>query len=129
MNETSDSHSQPTPQRTGERQTVGNLTDFVYKTDDADELEIEVAVKEDGKVAIFHNMPFKNDLSWLEFDLSTNMLNFILDDGDTRDTGISLYPQIAKNMQNSHQVLMILLDNNTGDAKEGYYIPLIIHQK
>jgi len=117
-----------TGEHSPQRPPVGNLTDFVYKTDDAEELEIEVAVKEDGRVAIFHNMPFKNELSWLEFDLGSNELDFVLDDGDIRDIGIPLNPGIARNMQNSHQVLMILLDNETGEAKEGFYIPLIIHR-
>lgn len=123
MNETSDSHKQPK-----EPQKVGTLVDFVYGVDDDNPLDVEVGLKEDGKVVIFHNKPFKNEISWLEFDLETNMVNFVIDEGDVRDIGIPLKQNIAKNMQNSHQILMVLLDDSTGDAKEGKYIPLIIHQ-
>ena len=65
----------------------------------------------------------------MEFDLGTNKLDFILDNGDIRDIGLPLRADLAKNMQNSHQILMILLDDDSGEAKEGYYVPLIIHRK
>lgn len=107
----------------------GNLTDFVYGATEENKLEIEVAVKEDGRCAIFHNKPFKNQVSWLEFDLGTYKLDFVLDNGDVRDIGLPLTKDVSKNMQNSHQVLMILMDEDTGQAKEGYYIPLILHRK
>ena len=112
----------------GERPPVGNLTDFVYGVDEDGHLDIEVAVNETGKVVIFHNRVFKNDISWFEFDLDTNRLDFVLDDGDIRDAGLPLNKDVAKHMQNSHQILMVLLDDDTGEAKEGNYVPLIIHK-
>lgn len=107
----------------------GNLTDFVYGVDENNDLFIQVAVKDDGRCAVFHNKPFRNDLSWLEFDLDTYELDFVLDGGDIRNVGMPLTKDVSKNMQNSHQVLMILMDDETGDAKEGYYVPLILHSK
>lgn len=107
---------------------VGNLTDFVYGTDGTGFLDIEVAVNEKGKVVLFHNRPFKHDIAWFEFDLGTNKLDFVLDDGDIRDAGLPLGQDVAKYMQNSHQILMVLLNDETGEAKEGNYIPLIIHK-
>lgn len=112
-----------------DRPLVGNLTDFVVRPAEKANFEIEVAVKDDGRVAIFHNMPFKKELSWLEFDLGSRELNFVLNNGDIRSADVPLAPTLSKNMQNSHQVLMILLDNNSGEAKQGFYIPLIIHRK
>lgn len=108
---------------------VGNLTDFVYGATDESKLEIEVFVKDDGKCVIFYNKPFKNQVSWLEFDLGTYKLDFVLDSGDVRDVGIPLRSELSKNMQNSHQVLMVLMDEDTGLAKEGAYIPLILHRQ
>lgn len=110
-------------------QAKGNLTDFVYGATEESKLEIEVAVKDDGRCAIFHNKPFKNELSWLEFDLDTYKLDFVLDNGDVRDVGMPLTKDVSKNMQNSHQVLMILMDDETGQPKEGFYIPLILHRR
>ena len=53
------------------RPEVGTLIDFVYGVDENRTLQIEVAVREDGKCAVFHDKPFKSDVSWLEFDLDT----------------------------------------------------------
>ena len=112
-----------------ERPSAGNISDFVYGgASDEEPLFMEVAIKEDGKIVLFHNKVFKNELSWLEFDLGTNELDFILDDGDIRDIGLPLKQDVAKHMQNSHQILMVLLDDKTGEAKEGNYIPLIIRK-
>ena len=119
---TDDFHIEP------ERPSASGLNDFVYGVDENNHLDIEVAIKEDGRVVVFHNKPFKNELSWFEFDLETNKLDFVLDDGDIRDIGLPLSSAVAKHMQNSHQILMVLLDNDTGEAKEGNYIPLIIHR-
>lgn len=106
----------------------GNLLDFVYGADDKTELQIDVSLRQDGKVVVFHDHPFKDPVQWYEFDVTTRHLNFVFEDGQTREVGLPIKENIAKNMQNTHQILTILLDNNTGEAKEGIYVPLIIHQ-
>ncbi len=111
-----------------DRPPVGNLTDFVYGAVKDNPLHIEVAIKEDGRVVVSHDKPFKNDISWFEFDLGTNKFDFVMDEGELRDFGMPLDQSVAKHMQNSHQVMMILLDDDTGEAKEGNYIPLILHR-
>ena len=110
------------------KQPVGNLTDFVYGVTDESPFKIEVAINDDGRVIVFHNKVFKNDLSWLEFDLGTSKLDFILDGGHVRDFGMPLDKSVSKHMHNTHQVLTVLLDEETGSAKEGHYIPLILHR-
>ena len=111
-----------------EKKVIGNLLDFVEDEHKNTPLDIEVAVKDDGRVVVFHNKPFKFDMSWFEFDLETNKLDFILDDGETRDFGLPLAKDVAKYMQNSHQILMVLMDDETGEATKGKYVPLIIHR-
>jgi len=105
----------------------GNLTDFVTGVTEESKLQIEIAVKDDGRCAIFHNKPFRKDLSWLEFDLNSCRLDFVLDSGEVRNAGMNLTKAMSKNMQNSHQILMILMDDVTGQPKKGYYVPLILH--
>lgn len=118
-----------TPHQQTYRPPVGNLTDFVEGVDENNHLDIEVAVNESGKVVVFHNRKFKNDVSWFEFDLGSNKLDFVLDDGDVRNTGLPLGRDVAKYMQNSHQILMVLIDHQTGAATQGSYVPLVIHRK
>jgi hypothetical protein len=117
-------NEQPTPQK-----EFGNVLDFVYHAEGSGDFQLEISVMKDGKVCVFHNKPFKSEISWLEYDVDNNRLDFILDDGEVRNLGFGVKPTIAKNMQNSHQILLILLDPETGEAKEGFYIPLIIHQE
>ncbi|MGQ0528134.1 MAG: hypothetical protein ACT4OY_08945 [Alphaproteobacteria bacterium] len=109
------------------RPPVGNLTDFVEGVDEQNPLDIEIAVKDDGKIIIFYNRVFRTPVSWFEFNLSTNKLDFIMEEGEIRDAGMPLFSKIAKHMQNAHQILTILMDEKTGQAKEGVYVPLIIH--
>jgi len=120
--------TEETQHEISDRPPVGTLVDFVYGVDDDNPLDIEVAVNEEGRVVIFHDKPFKVDLSWFEYDLETSKLDFVLDDGEIRDAGMRIAPQISKHMQNTHQILTILMDDSTGEPKEGKYIPLILHR-
>lgn len=108
--------------------TFGNVLDFVYNPEGSGKFQLEISVMKDGKVAVFHNKPFKSEIAWLEYNVTANRLDFILEDGNVRNIGFPVKDTIAKNMQNTHQILLILLNDETGEAKEGFYIPLIIHQ-
>lgn len=109
--------------------TAGNISDFAEGVSEANPLYIEVAVNDIGKVIVYHDKIFKSDIAWFEFDLGTNKLDFIMDDGDVRDIGMSLKNDLAKNMHNSHQVYLVLIDKKTKEQKNGHYVPLIIHSK
>ena len=106
----------------------GNISDFVEGVSEENPLYLEVAVNPIGKVIVYHDKPFKSDIAWFEFDLGTNKLDFIMDDGDVRDIGMSLSDKLAKNMHNSHQVYLVMIDKKTKEQTNGHYVPLIIHQ-
>ena len=110
------------------RKFFGDLTDFVQGYDKNTPLDIDVVVNEKGQVLLFHTLPFTREISWFEFDLTTYKLDFVLDDGEVRDAGLPLTADMSKYMQNSHQILTIFMDNDTGEAQKGTYIPLIIHK-
>lgn len=101
-----------------------NIDEFQDKS-----YSFELFVNEDQKVYVFHNKPLKNELSWLEFDLGSGRLEFVMADGDMRDIGVQVPQSMAKNMQNAHQILMVLTDEVTGEALEGEYFPLILHRE
>jgi hypothetical protein len=92
------------------------------------DMKVELVVNERAEAIIFHDKPFKKTLSWLEFDLDSNKLDFIMNDGDLRNFGIPVHPDLSKYMQNAFQVLMVLMDDKTGEPEEGNYFPLIIHR-
>lgn len=113
----------------GTKDKKQSLVDFVHGVDEEHKLLVQVAVKEDGRCAVFYNRPFKEDPAWLEFNLGTQILDFVLDNGESRNTELPLGQDVSKNMQNTHQVLMVLMDDDTGQAKEGRYVPLILHKE
>lgn len=110
-----------------EKKDTGTLVDFFYDVRDDSTLQIEVAIKDDGRCAVFYNKPLKKDLSWFEYDLDNCNLGFVLDGGETRSMTIPVKRELSKNMQNTHQILTVLMDDETGAPKEGTYIPLILH--
>ena len=115
---------------TGKNATdTGSLTDFAVGLGPEKRLDIEVAIKEGGHIVVFHSHAFKSDISWFEFDLDNNKLDFVLEDGNIRDVGLPLSNNVAKHMQNAHQVLMVWMNPETGEANQGHYVPLIIHRK
>lgn len=105
-----------------------NIVDFVYDPDGTGNLKIDTVIREDGKVAIYLDKPFKLPLAWIEYDMKANQLHFVMEDGNLRVLGVDVRPDLKRNMQNTHQILIVLTDNETGKGKEGYYVPLIIHQ-
>jgi len=92
------------------------------------DIKVELAVNDRAEAMIFYNKRFQKDLSWLEYDLDNNKLDFGMDDGDLRNFGIPVDPQLAKYMHNAFQILMVFMDEETGAPLEGDYIPLIIHK-
>ena len=110
--------------------TEKNKSEPAYnKGEDPDEkVKVELVVNDRAEAMIFHNKPFRKTLSWLEYDLDHKKLDFVMDDGDIRNFGIPVHPDLAKYMDNAFQVLMVLMDEKTGEPKEGDYYPLIIHR-
>lgn len=115
-----------TPTETGQNQG-GNLTDFVVGITKDNRLDIEVSIRQSGKVVLFHSHPFKEPIAWFEYNLSTRQLFFMLEDGSMRDLGLPLTENVSLHMHNAHQILMVQMDPETGQAAQGEYIPLILH--
>lgn len=91
-------------------------------------LQVDLAVNDRAETFIFHYKPFDKTLSWLEFDMDSGRVNFVMDDGEHRDFGIPVRPELGKYLQNAHQVLLVLMDMKTGQPVGGNYYPLLIHR-
>jgi hypothetical protein len=92
------------------------------------EMKVELVINDRAEAFIFHNKPFKRQISWLEYDLDTNKLDFVMNDGDQRNFGLLVKKDMSKYLQNSYQILMVLTDEKSGEPIEGEYFPLIIHR-
>lgn len=108
-------------------ETHADPTVYASEIDDPD-FKLNLAVNDQARVVIFHNKPFRQKMSWLEFDLNRNRLDFIMNDGNIRNFGIPVAPDLAKYMQNAFQVLIVLVDEQTGDPEGGNYYPIIVHR-
>lgn len=111
------------------RKNVGNLTDFVAADHQGgDPFYIQVSVNGSGKVVVFYDKPLSEKMGLFEYSISSNRLIVEMDGGERRDSGLELNSNITKHMQNTHQILTILMDNSTGEAVKGDYVPLILHR-
>lgn len=112
---------------TGQYQKQSDPTVYATEIDDP-EFKVNLAVNNEARVVVFHNKHFRKKLSWLEFDLNKNHLSFVMNDGDIRNFGIPVPPDMSRYMQNAYQVLMVLTNDVTGEPEGGQYYPLIIHR-
>lgn len=92
------------------------------------DFRVDLVINDKAEVFVFHALPFKKRLSWLEFNLDNKNLDFIMNDGDVRNFGAKVEDHFAKHMQNAFQVMMVQLDEKTGEPMSGQYFPLIIHR-
>ena len=91
-------------------------------------MQVEFAINDYAEAIVFHDKPFTKSLSWLEYDLDSHRLDFVMEDGEIRNFGIPINPSLAKYMQNAFQVLLVLMDQVSGEPVEGDYYPLVIHR-
>lgn len=103
-----------------------NLSNFADGVTPKNPLQVDVVVDDKGKVVVFHDKPFKDEIGWFECDLDESLFYFIFDEGDMIDAGITVSDKMKKYMQNSHQILTVFLDEKTGEAVAGNHYPLIL---
>lgn len=91
-------------------------------------LDVEVATNADGRAVFFHNHPLRVKIRRIEFFVEDRMLVCLEDAGTRRPTGLPLGQDVTSHLQNSSELLFVLLDDVTGEAVEGEKFPLkIIH--
>lgn len=99
-------------------------------------VSVELLVTDKAEAILFHDRVFLKELSWLEYNLDNSTLTLVMEDGDVRDFGIPVDPQLGKYLQNAYQVLMVNTEGKKDiteadlqdpNLKEEY-MPLIIHR-
>lgn len=95
------------------------------------DMKVLFVINDRAEAMVYHDKPFSKDLSWLEYNLDTSKLDFVLEDGDTRNFGIDVDPKVSKLLQNAYQIRMVLADMIDGEQpapKAAGFFPLIIHR-
>ncbi len=104
---------------------VGTMIDLVVGVDENNHLDIEFATNARGKVVFFHNRDFRKDIQSFVLDTLTQKVYMKTSDGYVRDTGLALGKAVTWYMAVADQVLMVKLDDETGEATEGRTVPLL----
>ena len=92
-----------------------------------EEMDVRMALADDGAIYIYHDRPFGKELSWLEYNMDTDSLDFIMDDGDSRNFGIPVDRKYNPYMQNMHTLGVVLVKDMTTYVS-GEVLPLIVHK-
>ncbi len=90
------------------------------------DMGVYFVVGDGPEAVVFHDQPFSKPLSWIEYDIETSRLDFILEDGDIRNFGIPIDRKFNVYMQNLHTISVVRQD--AGECVEGYKFPLIVHR-
>lgn len=89
---------------------------------------LDLVVNEDNKVSIFHNRPFAKKLGWLEYMLKVGKLTFVFEDGEMQDLGLQVPANMDKLMHNAQQVLVVEMEDDTGEPVKGMFYPIILQE-
>ena len=74
------------------------------------DMEVDLFVDTDTLVYIFHDVPFQKEVSWLEYDVETQKLDFIMDDGDIRNFGTTVSIDIKPFIEKSDAICIAQRD-------------------
>jgi len=108
---------------------VGNLMDFVDSRLGDSPLNVEITIDDNtNKILIFHNKPFTTRINCFEYNMKSSELFFVMQGGEKRNMGAPLSKIFTPYLHNAHHILTIEMNDETGDANRGEYIPLLLLQ-
>ncbi len=88
-------------------------------------MDVYCLIGEGPTVCIFHTARFLKTLSWIEYDINSSRLDFVMEDGDIKNFGIAIDRKFAAYIKNTYIIPVVLREN--GEAIEGFEYPLIQH--
>lgn len=90
------------------------------------EMEIYLMKGDKDDLYVIQDRPFAaGNLSWIEYDVETQLMHFIMDDGDLRDFGIEIDIAFAPNLKDQTSLPIALIQNSL--FIDGAQFPLIVH--
>lgn len=90
------------------------------------DMEIYLTIHDDGTPFIIHDAPFTESISWIEYHINTNQIDYITDSGEIRNFGIQIHPSFGAAIQDKNSIALIHMVN--GKALGGDELSLIIQQ-
>jgi hypothetical protein len=93
------------------------------------DMVVKLFVTSEGELCIFHDRPFSKDLSWLEYDARSHMVDFVMDDGDLRNFGIEVPHRLRYYFHKQHRVSVIQLNPSSKKVENAIDAALILHEE
>ena len=93
---------------------------------DAD-TKVQLVVNERNEAFVFHNRPWSRPVVRLEYNRLTRSMEFLLKGGVRRNFGMLVDQRLGKYLEKSTRILMVLMDDKTGEPIEGSYSPLLVY--
>ena len=89
------------------------------------DIELDICVdRTDEAICVLFDKPFQKELSWIEYDATNASIDFIMDDGDTRNFGMPVPQNVQPYMAGKSCVSFIRREGK--ELLEEIEVPLII---
>lgn len=106
---------------------VDNFTDYFDGITDEEPLRTEVAVNEDGRIIFFYTHNLKEKLKQIEYFIEDKRFVLLSEKMTSRYFGMPLKNSVNKHLKKASEILMVRLDLKTGNAMEGWKLPLKVY--
>lgn len=88
-------------------------------------MEVDISVYDPQTITIFHDRPFTQELSWVEYDTINHSIEFVMDDGKLRNFGIPVDEKVGEYLKHNQEISVVLREDKT--ALTEIIVPLINH--
>lgn len=103
-----------------------NNPDIPVKPDMNSHQKVAVIVKDNGKILVLHDKPFRELLGWVEYDADTNELFLMTRNGNIHRSGLEIQESAIDKVKSSDQAAIIWVKDN--EIKDMYILPVTIRE-
>lgn len=90
----------------------------------ADKMKVDLIVKPDGELWLFHDEPFSENIEWVEYDINEKTMTFINDKGELQSLGMVITKLMEPCLLNSKVFHLALVENEQIRRKKN--VPVIL---
>jgi hypothetical protein len=96
------------------------------KNEPSEDIEAFLLLDNPNDAYIFHEKEFGGNLSWIEYDLESGRLDFVMEDGHLKNYGMPVPKDMGAYLQNIH--FICVAHKNAGIVLSEVDLPLITHR-
>ena len=103
-----------------------NNPDIPVKPDMNTHQKVAVIIKDNGKILVLHDKPFREILGWVEYDADTNELFLMTRNGNIHRSGLEIQDSAVNQVKNADQSAIVWVKDNK--IKDMYVLPVTIRE-